>query len=117
MGLALLGTLGLTEASAARNTRQRKHKKRKPAPSATSVVRVGEFVEGSGASSFAACNPGEHAVGGGFELFNAVFSTVKDIQNFSVPSDDGAVPTRWFARVAEGGDAMGIQAYVICVSD
>jgi hypothetical protein len=117
MGLALLGTLGLTEASAARNKRQRKRKKRKPAPSATPVARAGEFVEGSGASSFATCNPGEHAVGGGFEVFNADFSTVTAIQNRSRDSVDGDVPRGWFARIAGGGDAMGIQAYVICVPD
>jgi hypothetical protein len=91
-----------------------------PAPS--SLIRFGPESENDGTfvESKAACQPGEHAVGGGFDY--SLIDTLQII-NFvsSVPDPflDGVVPTGWVAGVnAEPpGGAKQIRAYVICVPD
>lgn len=81
-------------------------------PSQVSVTRVGAEDSGSQfLTSTANCEPGEHAVGGGYvSLF--VESTVADRP---VPVDAGSTPTGWLVSGSGTAPQSSIRAYVVCV--
>lgn len=127
---SLLATLGLGGAGASGQVRpQRKRKRRKnngsggatgPAPSA--VTRFGQSKRETGVfvRSVATCEPGEHAVGGGYFLAIEDTDQIIDfVASIPDPFTDGTVPTGWSAEanaVFPGGDKE-IQAFAICVPD
>jgi hypothetical protein len=88
-------------------------------PARASVIRFGaeEQQTGTFLQSVAECQPGEHAVGGGYQInFNDVQS-INFLASNPTPLSDGAVPTAWVAEVntdVPGGDKT-VQAFVICV--
>ena len=103
--------------------RKRRRKKRgKPGPARTSLTRFGEPVsDRSTLVSDATCNPGEHAVGGGFVLgqdgdLAVDFSNVTFFFSVPVPFEDGVTPTGWEAGINDGSDTK-LQAFVVCVPD
>jgi hypothetical protein len=110
--LAALGALGLAAPSGA------KKKKRTPAPPQPPVVRFGPrpTTEEACVQSLADCEPGERAVGGGYELGVDTASPIGFLSSNPAPLEDGATPTSWFAGVCTAAaGAKNFQAYVVCV--
>ena len=86
-------------------------------PAPAPVVRAGNT--GSGGAyiqSNAFCNAGEHAVSGGFRLFNVDFGTVVQMENAPIENDAG-VPIGWTAAIEDSDASKSIAAYVLCVPD
>jgi hypothetical protein len=110
--LAALGALGLAAPSGAK-------KKRTPAPPKPPVVRFDPrpTTEEACVQSLADCEPGERAVGGGYELGVDAASPIGFLSSNPAPLEDGATPTSWFAGVCTAAaGAKNIQAYLVCVS-
>jgi hypothetical protein len=89
-----------------------------PAPSSlVPVTRVGNTASGSGMlQSNATCDPGEYAVGGGYQAQYIDFSVFQAASN-PVPETAGTTPTGWVARGNGGGPFSFIRAYVVCLPD
>lgn len=90
-------------------------------PAPASVIRFGpeNQATGSALGSTAECQPGEHAVGGGYFLNFFEDQSINFLASNPLPLTDGAVPTAWKAEVNTvfpGGD-KSIKAFVICVPD
>lgn len=136
LGVGALGTLGVAApAGTKKNTKNRKRKPASPPPvpaqpappppapslpaSVQPIIRFGPrpTTEESCAQSFAACEPGERAVGGGYELGVDGVSPITFLGSNPDPLEDGATPTRWFAGVCTAAAGFkNIQAYAVCVS-
>jgi hypothetical protein len=113
LSVAALGGLGLAAPSAAK-----KKRKRKPAVARLPVVRFGpaESNEDVFIQSFANCNPGEHAVGGGFEM--SITADITFLSSAPDPLTDGTTPTSWFASVqTTSASQKTIRAYAVCLPD
>ncbi len=83
---------------------------------ALSRITFGSNESGSGdVISIAECDPGWHAVGGGFGTFTPL-GDVGLLQNTPFPLVDGGVATGWRVRVVSQA-AVILQAYAICVPD
>jgi hypothetical protein len=86
-----------------------------PTGSTKGVVRNAISSAPGNPGSIARCEPGEHAVGGGYITLGIDFSDVLSIK--SIPSPQDGVPTAWEAGTIGGGAGGRIQAWVICVPD
>ena len=129
-GAALAGPVGPDGAAvedAGRVQAERKRKtKRGPTgptgPSPASITRFGPAQRETGifVRSLAQCEPGEHAVGGGYFLaLEDPSQTIEFIASLPEPFEDGTVPTGWAAEAnatAPGGDKE-IRAFAVCVPD
>jgi hypothetical protein len=81
-----------------------------------SRITFGSNESGSGdVISIAECDPGWHAVGGGFGTFTPL-GDVGLLQTAPFPLVDGGVATGWRVRVVSNA-AVILQAYAICVPD
>ena len=81
-----------------------------------SRIKFGSNESGSGdVISIAECDPGWHAVGGGFGTFTPL-GDVGLLQNTPFPLINGGVATGWRVRVVSNA-AVILQAYAICVPD
>jgi hypothetical protein len=90
-------------------------------PAPASVIRFGgdERATGTFLGSIAECQPGEHAVGGGYDVNFFDDQSLQFIANTPSPLSNGSPPTAWVVEVNTvfpGGD-KSVQAYVICVPD
>jgi hypothetical protein len=81
------------------------------------VVREGTGDAGAGfINSQAFCNPGEHAVSGGYLLFNVDWATFVQMENVPIDNEAG-VPIGWSAGIQTSGANTAIAARVLCVAD
>ncbi len=90
-------------------------------PSPASVIRYGDAdakTAAHSASSFADCNAGEHATGGGFSVSVDATTSITALSSVPAGSLGEEPPTRWFASVAtQTPGSKSIQAYAVCVPD
>jgi hypothetical protein len=86
-------------------------------PGRPPVVRFGTSNRGPAfVSSTALCNPGEYAVGGGFNMFSEAPVAVNLLVDAPLEDDDG-VPIGWTASIHNDDVFKMIQAQVLCVAD
>ena len=91
-------------------------------PAGLSTVKVvpGGIVLTSGTTdrtSVASCDPGWHAVSGGFEI-ETDFAEIFNLTSLPITASEGAAPTGWRVRVSKFGNAeLVFQAYAVCVPD
>jgi hypothetical protein len=82
-----------------------------------SRIKFGPSESGAGdIASTAECDPGWHAVGGGFGTALTPFASVLGFESLPVPTVDGGVATGWRVRVVSQAGII-LQAYAICVPD
>jgi hypothetical protein len=135
LGAGALGTLGVAApAGTKKNGKKRKRKSAPPPPvppqpapptpvlpqpaPVQPVIRFGPrpTTEEHCVESLAECEPGERAVGGGYELGVDSVSPITFLGSNPSPLEDGATPTQWFAGVCTAAASFkNIQAYAVCV--
>ena len=117
IGTALLAALGLADAAAAGKPRRKGKKCGKCATGRrVPVVRAGNSDSGPGfINSQAFCNPGEHAMSGGYFLLNVDWATFVQMENVPIENDAG-VPIGWSAGIETSGGNKSIGTRVLCVA-
>jgi hypothetical protein len=91
-----------------------------PAGSSRVKVANGSLVLTSGTTdrtSVASCDPGWHAVSGGFEI-ETDFAEIFNLTSRPVVESADSAPTGWRVRVVKfGTDELVFTAYALCVED